>query len=176
MLSINYFYEDIDFFIYNYKKISNFLFNIIKKELFNFNIEYFNSYFINTDYLISKKINKVFFKKKIKFKSINLNFIFCSDCYLNKTNIKYLNSNKLTDIIAFDNSGFYKSIQGDIYISIDRVSRNSFYYSVGFQKELFRVVLHGLLHLLGYNDKSFFLKKKMDIKESEYLKIFLNYK
>ena len=164
MLYINYFYEDIDFFFYEYRKMSRFLHNIFMNEFLNFNMNYLNSSFVKSNFWILKK------KNKIKFKIINLNFIFCSDFYLNKKNIIYLNHNKLTDIITFDNSIFCNFLEGDIYISINRIQKNSFYYNFNnLLKEIFKIFVHGLLHLFGYQDNFFFLKKKISTQESKYL-------
>lgn len=81
-----------------------------------------------------------------------LNYIFCSDDYLHKINLAYLDHDTLTDIITFPLND--DPIQGDIYISINRVKENANTLSVSFQEELHRVIVHGLLHLVGYNDKT----------------------
>jgi len=88
--------------------------------------------------------------RKIK----DLNYIFCSDEYLYQINIDYLNHKTYTDIITFDNSETDKYIEGDIFISIDRVKENAEKENAGFEKELLRVMSHGLLHLMGYKDKN----------------------
>ncbi|MFD2203851.1 rRNA maturation RNase YbeY [Shivajiella indica] len=84
----------------------------------------------------------------------NLNYIFCSDEYLYQINMEYLNHKTYTDIITFDNSEDNKIIEGDIFISIERVKDNAERENVTFEKELQRVISHGLLHLMGYKDKS----------------------
>jgi len=84
----------------------------------------------------------------------DLNFIFCSDDYLYKLNIEYLNHDTLTDIITFDLSEIEDEISGEIYISIERVKENSGKFNVSFYEELHRVIIHGILHLAGYNDKT----------------------
>lgn len=81
-----------------------------------------------------------------------INIIFCTDDYLLNLNKSFLDHDYLTDIITFDNSGKGK-IAGELYISADRVRENSKIYSVSFMHELMRVIIHGVLHLLGYNDK-----------------------
>ncbi|MGY6741645.1 MAG: rRNA maturation RNase YbeY [Cecembia sp.] len=88
--------------------------------------------------------------RKIK----DLNYIFCSDEYLYQINVDYLNHKTYTDIITFDNSETDKDIEGDIFISIDRVKENAEKENAGFEKELLRVMSHGLLHLMGYKDKN----------------------
>ena len=95
-------------------------------------------------------------------------YIFCDDDYLLTKNIKYLNHNTLTDVISFDYSKD-KLISGDILISIDRVRENSNIFGVQFLNELQRVMAHGLLHLLGYNDKTEIEEKEIREKEDYYL-------
>jgi probable rRNA maturation factor len=101
----------------------------------------------------------------------SLNYIFCSDPYLLQINRDYLAHDTLTDIITFDNSESGAVIEGDIYISIDRVLDNADKFEVTFNQELHRVMVHGLLHLLGYRDKSVNQKKTMRKKESLYLSL-----
>ena len=84
----------------------------------------------------------------------SLNYIFCSDKYLLNINRKYLSQDYFTDIITFDNSESSKKIEGDIFISIERVKENSESIGTNFHQELYRVVIHGLLHLLGLDDKT----------------------
>ncbi len=83
-----------------------------------------------------------------------LNFIYCSDNYLLDLNIKYLNHNTLTDVITFDQKDYCVEISGDIFISIERVKENARTFKSGFHSELSRVMCHGILHLIGYNDKT----------------------
>lgn len=82
-----------------------------------------------------------------------LNFIFCSDRFLLQLNKQYLHHNTYTDIITFDNANSPKQIAGDIYISIERVFDNAMRFKVSTVDELDRVIIHGVLHLIGYNDK-----------------------
>lgn len=91
----------------------------------------------------------------------NINYIFVSDNYLLDLNKKYLKHKTLTDIITFDNSFFNLGLSGDIYISIDRVRDNANKFKATFQEELCRVIIHGLLHLCGFKDKSSIDKDKM---------------
>ncbi len=95
-------------------------------------------------------------------------FVFCNDQFLLKKNIKYLNHDTLTDVISFDYSNG-SEINGDIIISIERVKENAKLYNQTFSAELNRVMAHGLLHLLGYNDKSKEEAKIMKSKENYYL-------
>ncbi|MEM0940844.1 MAG: rRNA maturation RNase YbeY [Bacteroidota bacterium] len=95
----------------------------------------------------------------------NLNYIFCSDQHLLNINKKYLNHEHFTDIITFDNSTENKVIESDIFISIDRVKDNSNVFKTTFEEELYRVMIHGLLHLIGYDDGNHLDKKRMKKKE-----------
>ncbi len=81
-----------------------------------------------------------------------VNYIFCDDAYLHKLNVSYLNHDTYTDIISFDTSAD-ACISGDIFISIERVEENAKLYKVTFEQELHRVMIHGVLHYLGYKDK-----------------------
>ena len=96
-------------------------------------------------------INKIVLNKGARIKEIN--FIFCSDEYLKKVNIEYLDHDYYTDIITFDNSEEEGKLEGDIYISVERVEENSAQYAKSFTEEIHRVMAHGVLHLLGYRDK-----------------------
>ena len=98
-----------------------------------------------------------------------INYIFCSDEYLLERNIKYLDHDTLTDIITF-NYCKGKIITSDIMISIDRVKENSTIFDNSFSEELHRVMIHGILHLIGYDDKTEKEKKLMKEKENFYLK------
>src|SRR5690606_857932 len=84
----------------------------------------------------------------------DLNYIFLSDEELLKINIEYLNHSTYTDIITFDNSETQEMIEGDIFISVERVKENAGKFETTFERELIRVMAHGVLHLLGYRDKT----------------------
>ncbi len=101
----------------------------------------------------------------------DVNIIFCSDNYLLELNIKHLEHYYYTDIITFDYSE--ETISGDLFISIDRVKDNASSYDVSFSEELNRVIAHGVLHLIGYGDKSEAEAAIMRIKESEALKLIV---
>lgn len=102
----------------------------------------------------------------------NLNYIFCSDVYLHKINLEYLDHDTFTDIITFDNSESEKIIEGDIFISIERVRENSQSLNTVFENELKRVIVHGLLHLCGYDDHSVDEKQNMRSLETQYIEYF----
>ncbi|MFT6148839.1 MAG: rRNA maturation RNase YbeY [Saprospiraceae bacterium] len=100
----------------------------------------------------------------------SLSFIFCSDDYLHQINVEYLNHDTLTDVITFQYSESESDpIEGDIFISIDRIQENANQFETTFDKELHRVMIHGTLHLLGYGDKSSEAKTLMTEKENFYL-------
>lgn len=113
-----------------------------------------------------------------------INFIFCSDDYLLEMNQTYLKHDTFTDIITFDYSNELsteelrtpnsklKTISGDIFISIDRIKENAEKFNTSFDNELHRVMIHGLLHLAGYKDKSKPDKTLMTQKEDFYLHLF----
>ena len=97
-----------------------------------------------------------------------VNYIFCDDVYLHKLNMEFLKHDTLTDIISFDNS-MGKLINGDIYISIERIVENAEDYKVSFSEELQRVMIHGVLHCLGFKDKTKEDQKEMTIQENKAL-------
>lgn len=101
----------------------------------------------------------------------HLNYIFCSDQSLLSINQQYLNHDTFTDIITFDNSDDRDLIEGDIYISIERVRDNATELKTDFEEELHRVLIHGVLHLIGYGDKSAAEKSTMRKKEDAYLSL-----
>lgn len=100
-----------------------------------------------------------------------VNYIFCSDAYLHTINKKYLKHDTYTDIITFDNSTTRNVLEGDIFISLDRVRENAAKYEVTFDEELHRVMVHGVLHLTGYTDKTPSQKQSMKKKEDAYLSL-----
>ena len=103
-----------------------------------------------------------------------INFIFTSDKYLLEINKQYLSHNYFTDIITF-NYCEQNIINGDIYISISTVKNNSGHFNVTFIEELHRVMIHGILHLLGYEDKTDEEKEKMREKENQNLEKLKNF-
>ena len=118
---------------------------------------------------ISNWIKKVVKREGGNF--VSLNVVFCSDDYLLNINRDYLKHDYLTDIITFDYSEA-KKISGEIYISIDRVRDNANGLKLPFEIELRRVIIHGVLHLLGYKDKTASQKKVIRKKEDECLSLF----
>jgi len=100
-----------------------------------------------------------------------INYIFCDDEYLLQINIQYLDHDTLTDIISFDYT-VGKEINGDIFISVERVKENAAEYGVSFEEELKRVMAHGILHYCGYKDKSTSDEALMRNKEEEKIAMF----
>ena len=105
------------------------------------------------------------------FKLRQLNYIICSDNYLLNINRNYLSHDYLTDIITFDNSDDASTIEADIFISLERVRENALSLRTSVDMELHRVIIHGVLHLLGWDDKSEDLKLKMREKEEACLSL-----
>lgn len=112
---------------------------------------------------------------KHKFQVGELNYLFCSDNYILKANKKYLNHDYFTDIITFDYT-LNNVISGDIIISIDTVSSNAEKFKKSFDNELLRVVIHGVLHLCHYKDKSPEEALKMRELEDDALSMYSTFK
>ncbi len=109
--------------------------------------------------------------QKEKRPEAEINYIFCTDKYLAKLNKDFLNHNTLTDIITFDNSNGSAELHADIYISIERVTENAAKFKNSFDEELHRVMIHGVLHLLGFMDKKPSEKALMRKKEDACLSL-----
>ena len=97
-----------------------------------------------------------------------VSIVFCDDEFLHKLNVEFLNHDTLTDVISFDYS-IGKEIHGEIFISIERVRENAYEFNQNFDKELSRVMAHGVLHYCGYKDKSTSEAAIMRSKEEFYL-------
>jgi len=98
-----------------------------------------------------------------------INYVFCDDDYLHKINVEFLQHDTFTDIISFDYT-MGKLISGDIFISVPRVQENAKEFDVSFEEELHRVIIHGVLHYMGYKDKTDEEKQLMRDKENNCLK------
>lgn len=105
------------------------------------------------------------------FNEGEINYIFCDDEYLHKINVEYLDHDTLTDIISFDYS-VGNVLQGDIFVSVERVLDNAKDFNVSFEEELKRVLSHGVLHYCGYKDKSPEDEALMRSKEEEKMQMF----
>jgi rRNA maturation RNase YbeY len=105
------------------------------------------------------------------FKAGVINVIFCSDDYLLDLNQRFLDRDTLTDVIAFDYDEDEDEVSGDIFISIERTRENAIKYNASPDRETFRVIIHGALHLCGYSDASQEEKSTMTQKEDYYLSL-----
>ncbi len=124
--------------------------------------------------IVNENIYSIWLASVLKGELYNqgeINYIFCDDDYLLQINQNYLNHNTYTDIITFDYTEG-TSISGDIYISVERVRENAVTFGVAFDNELRRVMVHGVLHLMGYKDKSNSEAAKMRAKEDEKMNLF----
>lgn len=132
--------------------------------MINFNYE--------TDFLLSNEdaiclwISNVISEEGCTLEEIS--YVFCDDNYLHKINVEFLQHDDLTDIISFDYS-IGKHIQGDIFISVERVADNAKDFNVSFEEELHRVIVHGVLHYCGYKDKTDVDANLMREKENHYI-------
>jgi len=118
---------------------------------------------------LSAFLDGVVARYRTEVKKAQLTYIFCSDEHLLQMNQQFLSHNTLTDIITFDLSEEETRMEGEIYISIDRVTDNAAKYKVPLTDELHRVIFHGALHLCGFKDKKEADKKIMRLKEDECL-------
>ncbi len=133
------------------------------------------SYFVqDTDFkFVKRRLNNLWLKmvaeSEVK-KLGNINIIFCSDNYILDVNMKYLQHDYFTDIITFDYCE-KNILSGDLFISVDSVRENSIFFKTEFSDELNRVIVHGLLHLIGYDDHTPEEQKIMREKENYYLEL-----
>lgn len=137
--------------------------------MITFNYE--TEFVLTNEEQITRWVKEVIEKEGCKEGEIN--YIFCGDEYLHKINVEFLQHDTYTDIISFDYS-LGKLINGDIYISIDRVKENAEKYNTTFAEELHRVMIHGILHYAGYKDKTEEDKNEMRNKENDALLVLNN--
>lgn len=135
--------------------------------MIQFYFENIDNQFVNTKMII--KWIKLLIKKH-NFKLGDINYIFCDDEYILKINKEFLNHDYYTDIITFDYVN-NKIINGDIFISIDTVKSNSQKFSTSIENELFRVISHGILHLIGFKDKTDEEQEEMTVQENNALQM-----
>jgi rRNA maturation RNase YbeY len=135
--------------------------------MINFNYE--NDFSLSNEEEISSWLSAVILSEDKKEGEIN--YIFCDDEYLHKINLEYLDHDTLTDVISFDYS-VGNEINGDCFISIERVVDNAKDFNVSFNEELLRVIVHGMLHYCGYKDKSDNDEVLMRSKEDEKIALF----
>ncbi len=112
-------------------------------------------------------LKEVFANERVEFESVT--YIFCNDIFLLDLNQKYLNHDTYTDIITFTLSDKLSPVVSEIYISVERVKENSLFLNVKYPQELYRVMIHGILHLCGFSDHFPKEKKMMRQKEDFYL-------
>ncbi len=134
--------------------------------MINFNYE--TDFKVDAEEVIGSWVSQVIDNEGYKLEEIN--YVFCDDAYLHKLNVEFLNHDTLTDIISFDYT-VGKLIQGDIFISVERVADNALDFSTVFKDELNRVIIHGVLHYCGYKDKTDAEAKEMRLKENYYLSV-----
>ncbi|PRZ26235.1 rRNA maturation RNase YbeY [Flavobacterium granuli] len=135
--------------------------------MINFNYE--NEFSLENEEAVAKWLSEVILSEDKKEGEIN--YIFCDDEYLHKINVEYLNHDTLTDIISFDYS-LGNELNGDIFISVERVQDNANDFKVSFEEELKRVLVHGILHYCGYKDKGDEDEVLMRSKEDEKIVMF----
>lgn len=133
------------------------------------NYNYETDFVLSNERVYSNWINRVLLSEG--FRARELAYIFCDDKYLLEINHKFLGHDTLTDIITFDYCDG-RMVSGDVFISIERVRENAGTFRVQFENELLRVMAHGVLHLMGYGDKSEGEVRKMRRKEEEKIKLF----
>lgn len=119
-----------------------------------------------------KVLQTLFLQEQKSLKT--LSYIFASDKYLLNLNMKFLNHNFYTDVITFDLSNEINNVEGEVYISVNRVRENAANEKVSMQQEIRRVILHGALHLCGYKDKTKSEITLMRELENKYLRYFDN--
>ena len=137
--------------------------------MITFNYE--TEFVLDDEEQISNWIETVIAKEGYKVGEIN--YIFCTDSYLHKINVEFLQHDTYTDIISFDYT-LGKTMSGDIFISIERVKENAAIFKVRFKEELYRVMIHGVLHYAGYKDKTEEEEKLMRNKENTSIKLLNN--
>jgi probable rRNA maturation factor len=124
---------------------------------------------LHSEVQVNKWLSEVI--KSESFKEGEINYVFCDDEYLLKLNVEFLKHDTFTDILSFDYS-LGKELHGDIFISIERVKENAEDFNVGFETELKRVMVHGILHYCGYKDTSEEEERVMREKENHYINLF----
>lgn len=138
--------------------------------MITFNYE--TSFELKDENLLEKWIENVVSDQEFSIGEIN--YIFCDDAYLHKLNVQFLNHDTLTDIISFDNT-LGKQVSGDIFISVERVVENAKDFKVSFNEELHRVMIHGVLHYMGYKDKTDDEKQQMRTAEDKAILVLSNW-
>ena len=123
---------------------------------------------------LSQFITKEIVQKHLDMDKIQINYVFCTDESLLEKNIQFLDHNTLTDIITFDLSEKENELLAELYISIDRVTENAKLFETPYQRELHRVLFHGVLHLCGFKDKTKDEAATMREQEEQCLNAYFN--
>ncbi len=141
-----------------------------KNKSFNYSIFCFSKFEKPAASQIKFFCDALFLSHKIYFAKIS--FIFCDDEYLSKLKLEYFNKNEFTDVITFSFNE-YKSndIEGEVYISLERALENSISFSQEYNKEVMRLIIHGCLHLIGFDDETEIEKEKMTLMEDKLLSL-----
>ena len=137
--------------------------------MITFNYE--TEFSIKDENLLENWVHKIVSNNEFNVGEIN--YIFCDDKYLHQLNVEFLKHDTLTDVISFDNT-LGKLISGDIFISVERVKDNAKDFKVSFEDELHRVMIHGVLHYMGFKDKSEEDIKQMREAENNALNLLSN--
>jgi len=124
---------------------------------------YQTDFILNNESYISEWIQEIIILERYQLGEIT--YVFCDDASLHKLNLEFLNHDEYTDIISFDYS-VERQLSGEIYISIERVTDNANLYQSTFENELCRVMIHGILHFMGFKDKTKHQQKEMTEKEN----------
>lgn len=135
--------------------------------MINFNYE--TEFSLDNEEAIALWLSRVIASESKKEGEVN--YIFCDDEYLHKINVEYLNHDTLTDVISFDYS-VGNEINGDCFISVERVKDNALDFNVSFDEEIKRVLAHGILHYCGYKDKTESDEAIMRQKEDDKIALF----
>ena len=132
-------------------------------------------YNINRKFIIDpnrvKKFARLIFKNE-KHERVDVNVVFVDNDYIIELNKTYLNSSEATDVLSFSLGHDAATIEGEIYINLDVVTQNTDIYDVTFEQEVLRMVAHGILHLLDYDDCDDESRKTMSSKEDYYLSMY----
>ena len=140
----------------------------LKNKSFNYSIFCFSKFEKPPATQIKFFCDALFLSHKIYFAKIS--FIFCDDEYLSKLKLEYFNKNEFTDVISFSFSeNKSNDLEGEVYISLDRAHENSISYSQDYNKEVMRLIIHGCLHLIGFDDETEDEKEKMTLMEDKFL-------
>ena len=142
----------------------------LKNKSFNYSIFCFSKFEKPPATQIKFFCDALFLSHKIYFAEIS--FIFCDDEYLSGLKLEYFNKNEFTDVISFSLSGNKSNdLEGEVYISLDRALENSILYSQDYNKEVMRLIIHGCLHLIGFDDETEDEKEKMTLMEDRFLSL-----